>query len=101
MLHFISRGSNYILMLMCGIYALSSFTIFLPSSESAQKGRMDRQEAFVYVFHFICFLVLFLQTLNPRILLLYLGQFLFFRLLIAIYSRLYTDSSRVIMNHTC
>ncbi|MBR5047441.1 MAG: FtsW/RodA/SpoVE family cell cycle protein, partial [Eubacterium sp.] len=77
------------------------FTIFLPSSESAQKGRMDRQEAFVYVFHFICFLVLFLQTLNPRILLLYLGQLLFFRLLIAIYSRLYTDSSRVIMNHTC
>ncbi len=101
MLHFISRGSNYILMLMCGIYALSSFTIFLPSSESAQKGRMDRQEAFVYVFHFICFLVLFLQTLNPKILLLYAGQVLFFRLMIAIYSRLYTDSSRVIMNHTC
>jgi len=101
MIYFISRSSNYILMIMCGIYALSCFTVFLPSKGETQARRMDRQEFFVYVFHFICFLVLILETLNPLIVALYAGQFLFFKILIAVYRKIYPDSSRILMNHTC
>ncbi len=101
MLNFISRSSNYILTIMCAIYALSCFTVFLPSGEESQAKRLDRQEFFVYIFHFICFLVLILETLDPVILALYGGQFIFFKLLIAIYRRVYPDSSRILMNHTC
>ena len=101
MLNIISTGSNYIFMIMCGIYALSCFTVFLPSSPRRQAARMDRQELFMFVFHFLCYVVLFCKTLDKRVILLYLGQALFFKILIFIYARLYPDSSRILMNHTC
>ena len=42
-LSFITSGFNYIIVIMCVIYAISSFTIFLPSSRIRQLKRMDRQ----------------------------------------------------------
>lgn len=55
----------------------------------------------MFVFHFICYVVLFCKTLDKRIIILYLGQALFFKILIFIYAHLYPDSSRILMNHTC
>ena len=68
MLNLISTGSNYIIMIMCAIYAVSCFTVFLPSAEEKQIRRMDRQERFMFLFHFICYGVLFLKTFDTRIL---------------------------------
>ena len=101
MLNIISTGSNYIIMIMCAIYAVSCFTVFLPSSEEKQYKRMDRQELFMFVFHFICYFVLYFKTFDVNIIILYGLQALFFKVLIFIYSRLYADSSRIMMNHTC
>ena len=95
MLNIISTGSNYIIMIMCAIYAISCFTIFLPSTAERQIKRMNRQEQFMFFFHFICYGVLFLKTYEVKILALYLGQVLFFKLLIFIYEHLYADSSRI------
>ncbi|MDO4976532.1 MAG: FtsW/RodA/SpoVE family cell cycle protein [Eubacteriales bacterium] len=101
MLHFISTSSNYLLMFMCAIYALSCFTVFLPSKESRQIRRMDRQEGFVYIFQIICFLVLTLHTKDPKVIALCVGQLIYFKLMITIYGHFYTDCSRILMNHTC
>ena len=101
MLNMISTGSNYIFMIMCGIYAMSCFTVFLPSSPERQVKRMDRQELFMFVFHLICYVVLFIKTLDQRVIALYFAQALFFKILIFIYGHLYPDSSRIMMNHTC
>lgn len=101
MLNIISTGSNYIFMIMCAIYAISCFTVFLPSSEEKQVKRMDRQELFMFVFHFICYVVLFCKTFDVRVIFLYLAQAVFFKILIFIYAHLYMDSSRIMMNHTC
>lgn len=101
MLNIISTGSNYIIMIMCAIYAISCFTIFLPSTEQRQIKRMDRQEHFMFIFHFICYGVLFLKTFDVKILMLYVAQAVFFKVLILIYEHLYADCSRILMNHTC
>lgn len=101
MLNLISTGSNYIIMIMCAIYTVSCFTIFLPSTEEKQIKRMDRQETFMFVFHFICYGVLFCKTLDTKIIFLYVVQAVFFKALIFIYGHLYADSSRILMNHTC
>ena len=101
MLSLVSTGSNYIIMIMCAIYAISCFTIFLPSSEDRQVKRMDRQERFMFLFHFLCYGVLFCQTFDVKIVVLYVAQAIFFKLLILIYEHLYLDCSRILMNHTC
>ncbi len=101
MLNIISIWSNYIFMIMCAIYAISCFTVFLPSSPERQVKRMNRQEFFMFVFHFICYVVLFCKTLDVRVIALYFMQAVFFKLLIFIYGHLYADSSRIMMNHTC
>ena len=54
MVSLISTGSNYIIVIMGVIYAITCFTVFLPSTEKRQVKRMDRQELFMFVFHFIC-----------------------------------------------
>lgn len=101
MLNVISSVSNYIILIMCAIYAVSSFTVFLPSSEYKQIKRMDRQELFMFVFHFICYGVLFLKTFDYEIIILYAVQAVFFKLLMFIYHHFYKDCSRILMNHTC
>ncbi|MDO5146854.1 MAG: FtsW/RodA/SpoVE family cell cycle protein [Eubacteriales bacterium] len=101
MLNLISTGSNYIIMIMCAVYAISCFTVFLPSSEERQVKRMDRQERFMFLFHFICYGVLFLKTFDIKIVVLYALQAVFFKLLISIYGRFYPDCSRIMMNHIC
>ncbi len=100
-LSFISSGSNYIIVIMCVIYAFSSFTVFLPSSRKRQVKRMDRQELFVFIFHFICYGVLLLQTKEFVVIPLYLAQALFFKMLIFIYQHVYPECSRIMMNHMC
>ena len=52
MVNLISTGSNYIIIIMGVIYAISCFTVFLPSSEKVQAKRMDRQELFMFLFHY-------------------------------------------------
>lgn len=101
MVNLISTGSNYIIIIMGIIYAISCFTVFLPSSEKKQIKRMDRQELFLFVFHLICYVVLFAKTLDTKLIFLYIAQLIFFRLLMFVYSRLYVDCSRILMNHTC
>lgn len=101
MLKLVSTGSNYIIVLMCIIYAISCFTVFLPSTARRQVGRMNRQEHFMFFFHFLCYGVLFFQTRDTQILLFYAAQFVFFKLLLYVYSKVYPDCSRVMMNHTC
>ena len=101
MVNLISTGSNYIIIIMGVIYAISCFTVFLPSSEKVQAKRMDRQELFMFLFHFICYGVLFVKTLDTKLIFLYAVQVAFFKLLIFIYSRVYVDCSRILMNHTC
>lgn len=101
MLHFVSTSSNYILMIMCAIYALSCFTVFLPSKEERQNKRMNRQERYVFLFQIICFLVLLLQTKDYKVLILCVGQLLYFKIIIFFYGHFYRDCSRVLMNHSC
>ena len=87
MVSLISTGSNYIIVIMGVIYAITCFTVFLPSTEKRQVKRMDRQELFMFVFHFICYGVLFAKTLDTKIIFLYLAQVVFFKMLIFVYSR--------------
>ena len=88
MLNILSTGSNYIFMIMCAIYAVSCFTVFLPSTEEQQIKRMNRQERFMFIFHFICYGVLFLKTFDVQILALYVAQAVFYKLLIFIYEHI-------------
>ena len=67
MVSLISTGSNYIIVIMGVIYAITCFTVFLPSTEKRQVKRMDRQELFMFVFHFICYGVLFAKTWIQRL----------------------------------
>ena len=55
MVSLISTGSNYIIVIMGVIYAITCFTVFLPSTEKRQVKRMDRQELFMFVFHFMVY----------------------------------------------
>lgn len=102
MLNLISTGSNYVFVICSVIYAISCFTVFLPtSSDRTQARRMDLQELFMFVFHFICYGVLFCKLLDWRVLVLYVCQAIFFKLLIFIYQHIYPDCSRIMVNHTC
>ena len=101
MIKLIAEWSNYIFIFMCVIYAISCFTVFLPSSASRQAARMNRQEFFMFLFHFICYAVLFAVTRDHLVLIMYVVQAAFFKLLIFIYQHVYPDCSRIMVNHMC
>ena len=53
MVSLISTGSNYIIVIMGVIYAITCFTVFLPSTEKRQVKRMDRQGLFRISFYLL------------------------------------------------
>ena len=85
MVSLISTGSNYIIVIMGVIYAITCFTVFLPSTEKRQVKRMDRQELFIFVFHIISYRVLFAKTMDTKIIFMNLPQVVLFNKMIFVY----------------
>lgn len=101
MLNLITTILGYIILIMCAIYTVSCFTVFLSKKPEKQQKRMARQERYMFFFHFLCYVMLYLKTKEINIILLYVAQLIFFILLLQIYKHFYKDCSRIMVNGMC
>ena len=89
------------IIIMGAIYTLSCFTLFRPSNEGRQNTLLDRQLRHLFVFHFFCYLVLFVQEQTMQILWFYGAQVVFIVVAQLFYQKLYKNGSRLITNNMC
>lgn len=93
--------SKYIIIIMGAVYTLSCFTLFRPSNANRQQLLLNRQLRHLYVFHFFCYLVLFLHAETLKVLWFYLAQVIFIGAVQLLYGKVYKEGSRLITNNMC
>ena len=95
----LSLITKYLITIMCIVYGISSVTVLSAKSDRQERTLIRRQQFCMFAFHFASYLILFLQTKNIKIAVIYAIQFLFFKIAIWLYQYLYPNCSLALMNH--
>ena len=74
MIDIITIAAKYLIIIMCLIYTLSCFTMFRPKNKERKEDLLDNQVIYMFVFLFLCYVVLFLQKFDLKILIFFAAQ---------------------------
>lgn len=91
--------SNYIIIIIAAFYTLSCFTVFRHKDEKKQNRILNRQFTRLMFLHLICYIVLFVQMEDMRVIYIYGAQAAVLILSRTIYFMLYPQASRLIHNN--
>lgn len=92
-------ASKYIIIILFAIYTWHCFTVFLGNNTDRKEKVYKRQKHIMYYIHFICSLVLYLNSLDIKIILYYLIQLVFFIFVDKSYSYVYKGLSKTLLNN--
>lgn len=99
-LHSVVVGlSKYIIIILFAIYTWHCFTVFIGKNIERKEEIYKRQKRIMFTIHFICSLVLFLNSLSMQILGFYVAQVLFLVFVDKAYSYVYKNLSKLVMNN--
>ncbi len=95
----LSMTTKYLITIMCIVYGVSSVTVLGAKTAYKERILIKRQQFCMFAFHFASYLILFIQTKNTKVALIYVIQFLFFKIAIWLYQYIYPNCSLALMNH--
>ena len=101
MIQIIAVAAKYLILIMCLVYTFSCFTMFRPKNKKRQEALLDNQVIYMFIFLFLCNLVLFLKTLELKVLIFFAAQIVFFEIVMILYPKIYKRSSRLLINNMC
>lgn len=91
--------SRYIIIILITIYTLYCFTVFRSNNKVRQKEIFHKQTIVIYLIHFICYTLLYMDSKNSKVIYLYFAQVAFFLLVGIVYKTVYKKLSRLIFNN--
>lgn len=91
--------SRYIIIILFIIYTIYGFTVFRGKNKDRQKRIYRKQRMLLYSIHFICHALLYLNTKNMQVVILYAVELVFFIGMFFMYQFVYRNLSRLILNH--
>lgn len=91
--------SKYVIIILFAIYTWHCFTVFFGKNAERKDAVYRRQNKIMYTIHFICSLVLFLNSLDSKMLLLYLLQLVFLVFVNKAYLYVYQNASKLVLNN--
>lgn len=101
MVSLITIISKYLILILCFVYTLSSFTVFKSREKERTIAILDNQVWYLFSFHFVCYFVLFIQTWELKVLFFFAAQIVFFECIMLLYPRIYRRCSRKLVNNMC
>lgn len=91
--------SKYIIIFLFAIYTWHCFTVFMGKDKGRQERIYHRQRVMFFVIHFVCSLVLFLNSISIQIVALYVIQLVFFIFVSEAYPFVYEGMSKTVLNN--
>lgn len=101
MVNVIIEVSKYLMILLIAIYTYLNFSYFRFREEWRQHKTCGRQNAALFLMHFVAYVILFLKSEDERMILFYLAQVVFFACYIWLYRLFYRNVSRILVNNMC
>lgn len=91
--------SKYIIIILFAVYTWRCFTIFLGNNTERKEKIYKKQKRIMYIIHFICSLVLFLNSLDYKIIIYYFLQFAFLVIVGKVYPYVYKGMSKTVLSN--
>lgn len=91
--------SRFVIIILMTIYTIYGFKIFQKKNKKRLRSFYRIQQMLLYVNHFICNLVLYMNTEDIQILIFYLAQVAFLVVFSTVYPLIYKRLSKPILNH--
>ncbi len=101
MINVMIEVSKYLLILLMAVYTLLNFSYFRFRDEWGQIRVCRKQNAAMFLLHFVAYLILYLKSGEERIVLFYLAQVVFFAAYIGLYQLFYPNLTRILVNNMC
>lgn len=91
--------SKYLVIILFAIYTLYCFTVFRKNEKKRQNRIFLKQRILMFLIHLICYMVLYLNTKNGKLLILYIAQLGFFLFVLFVYQVVYKRLSKLVLNN--
>ena len=101
MVNIIVEVSKYMIILLMTAYTFSCFSIFAQSYEEDEKRVYILQNVLMFMMQFLAYAVMYLKTEEHKLLLFFAVQVVLLVAVILLYSILYPNVSRLIVNNMC
>lgn len=101
MINVMIEVSKYLMILLIAGYTYFNFSYFRFREEWQRNRVCGRQNAAMFLMHFLAYAILFLKSEDERMILFYLAQVVFFSCYIWLYRLFYRNVSRILVNNMC
>lgn len=95
----VAEFSKYINIVLIAIYTYYAFRVFGFSDKKRQNSTYRRMSYLIFGFHFICYLVLFLNSMSIKIVFLYVLEVIAMILVLTLYQWIYVNLSKQILHN--
>lgn len=93
--------SKYILVALVAFYTLMSFRIYVIKDEDDRALKCIQQNILMFVIHFVAYAILFITSMEPDIIILYLLQMLFLLVYLFVFHFIYKGGNMLLLNNMC
>lgn len=101
MLNLLTQISKYLLVILTAVYAMKCFTVFRRKYDFDRGSVYTTQNVLMFMIHFICYMLIYLNTKDVKILIFYGAQVVLFAATLILYGIIYRRASRLLVNNMC
>ncbi len=91
--------SKYVNIVLVAIYTYYTFRVFGYSDKKKQNKIYRKMSYIIFYYHFICYLILFINTQNIKIIFLYIMEVVAMILVLSLYQWIYVNLSKQILHN--
>lgn len=95
----VTEFAKYLLVLLMTMYTLYCFTVFRNNNKARQKRVFFIQSFIMLLIHFVSHMVLYINSYNVKIIVLYGIELAFFIVSLVVYQKIYKRLSRLVLNN--
>ena len=99
MINIICEVSKYLVLLFMVLYTVKCFSVLSSKNEEQKRKKLNKQIGYVFIIHFLCYLILYPRLGQLKILIFYAAQIFVAILYMVLYHSIYKDSSRLLTNN--
>ena len=99
MVNIVCEFSKFITIVLMVLYTFQCFSVMASKDESKKKGKLNVQIVYVFMIHFLSYLILYLRMSSVKILVFYAVQIFVAIFYMVIYHSIYKESSRLLTNN--
>lgn len=91
--------SKYIFAFMMIFYVYASLRGVITAKDTVRHAAAIMQDILLFVFHFLGYFILYIDSEKPEILILYAAQLIFFVVFLTAFSLIYKNASKLLVNN--